>query len=40
MFLKTGKKECDLKKGAAMCDSSEMDCIEATSLHAYFNTFY
>ena len=23
-----------------MCDSFEIDCIEETCLHAYFNTFY
>ena len=48
IFLKNGKKDCYLKKDTAMCDCSEIDFIEETSLripththpYAYFNTFY
>ena len=35
-ILEDSEKDCHLKKDTDMHDSSEIDCIEETSLHANF----
>ena len=40
IFLKTGRKDCHLKTDKVVCDSCEINCIEESSLHVYFSTFY
>ena len=40
IFLKTVQKDCHLKTDTVVCDSCEINCIEESSLHVYFSTFY
>ena len=39
IFLKISKKDFYLKKDTTMCDSFEIDCIEALSLYTYLIHF-
>ena len=39
-ILEDWELKTHLKKDKVMCDSFEIECIEETSLHAYFNTSY